>query len=411
MIELAIVSLLWLALLVTVARAGTRHLQRPWLPTVTMLATALSAALGEALPFTAVSPGFTLRTLIATVAGVFAGRLLARAMTGWAHWQEKTAEEAEKKAIDEGTLPPPRRRPRLVHPLIAVGLGVAGLPLLHNVVTANHENLEVLTTPRDPKTGIVRCAEDVLLQGNSGHAVLLVHGFLSSPTDFADLALRLHERGLTVRVLRLPGHGLTPGALETTTADDLVKAVREAREELSASHETVSLVGFSMGATLAALEAAERPVASLVLVNPYLGELVTPWWCPISVEALTPITSRFTQRVMCPESLRGVDRREGLAAMRMYRTLPLAPVLEVEDLARRLEALDAPHRIDAPTLLLSGDLDRVVPGERARDWFGKFATARSRVVRFERSDHRLYRDWDGEEAVRLTVVWTLGGAR
>src|ERR1051325_7019316 len=83
-IEFVLLCVAWAAFLVFVSRAGTKHLQRPHVGVTLPAAAGVLAALFEALPTCAVSPGFTLRTAIAVFGGVMAGRLFARLAKYWA---------------------------------------------------------------------------------------------------------------------------------------------------------------------------------------------------------------------------------------------------------------------------------------------------------------------------------------
>ncbi|MHC4377365.1 MAG: alpha/beta hydrolase [Planctomycetota bacterium] len=138
--------------------------------------------------------------------------------------------------------------------------------------------------PRDPLTGIIEGAEERRLGPvDAPAAVLLLHGYSSSPRDWAGLPEALATAGWAVHVPLLPGHGTHPEDLAATTNADLRTAVRAEFDALAARHERVVVAGFSMGGALATELAAERPVERLVLVAPYY-RATRPWFSPISVE-------------------------------------------------------------------------------------------------------------------------------
>src|SRR5438045_2046546 len=60
--------------------------------------------------------------------------------------------------------------------------------------------------------------------------VLLLHGFGGSPVEVQPLALSLADKGYTVDVPLLPGHGTTPRDFAATRNEQLIDA---ARNELS----------------------------------------------------------------------------------------------------------------------------------------------------------------------------------
>ncbi|WP_456698083.1 alpha/beta hydrolase [Aeromicrobium sp. P5_D10] len=100
--------------------------------------------------------------------------------------------------------------------------------------------------------------------------VLLSHGFTGSPASMTPWAKHLAERGHSVAVPRLPGHGTTWQEMNRTRWQDWYGEVDAALTELRAHCDHVVVAGLSMGGCLALRLAQQRPddVAALVLVNP-----------------------------------------------------------------------------------------------------------------------------------------------
>jgi len=103
--------------------------------------------------------------------------------------------------------------------------------------------------------------------------VLLSHGFTGSPASITPWARSLAERGHTVRVPRLPGHGTTWQDLNATRWDDWYATVDATLSELRERCDQVVVGGLSMGGALALRLAELRPddVDALVVVNPAIG--------------------------------------------------------------------------------------------------------------------------------------------
>jgi alpha-beta hydrolase superfamily lysophospholipase len=110
--------------------------------------------------------------------------------------------------------------------------------------------------------------------------ILLLHGLSDSPYSMRSLALRLRAEGFHVLGLRVPGHGLAPVGLTTTTWQDMAAAVPLAMKHLAARlpGRPLAMVGYSNGGALAvhyslrALEDYSLPPASrLVLLSPEVG--------------------------------------------------------------------------------------------------------------------------------------------
>lgn len=112
-------------------------------------------------------------------------------------------------------------------------------------------------------------------------AVLLLHGLTDSPYSLRALGERLHQRGLAVLLLRLPGHGTAPAGLVHTRWEDWAAATRIGARHLAAhlsAGQPLYLVGYSTGAALAVeyalarLRGEDLPEArGLVLISPAIG--------------------------------------------------------------------------------------------------------------------------------------------
>ena len=100
--------------------------------------------------------------------------------------------------------------------------------------------------------------------------VLLCHGFTGSPQSLRPWAEYLAERGLTVSLPLLPGHGTRWEDMQVTGWQDWYAEVDRALRELLDRCSQVFVFGLSMGAALALRLAAKHgdEVAGLVLVNP-----------------------------------------------------------------------------------------------------------------------------------------------
>jgi carboxylesterase len=396
MIEFGVLAAAWLVLLVWASRKGTKHLLAKHVGVTLPVAGGVCAALLEALPTMAISPGFTIRTAIAVLAGVFAGRLFGKVAILWAAGHEKRA------AGD-----PSARPPRLVHPLIAAGLFVAGVPTLWHVVTSNYALIEELSTPRDETTGIVHGSEEFRFEDGEEPrdlnlrldvGVLLIHGLYGSPTDFGELPERASASFTDVHAPLLPGHGRTPDSLDAVWAQDYRKFVRTAYDELAAKHRSVVVVGGSMGAALAVHVAAERKPAALVLVSPYFGRLATPSWCPVSFDSLVGPLSRVTRRMIVDQDMRG----------RRYASQSLHALRQARDLGLAADAAAA--GVSCPTLVLVGSRDVIVSPQSTLDWTAaRIPTATTWAL--ASSGHDLFNDVDGDKAVEATVKFLVENAK
>lgn len=172
--------------------------------------------------------------------------------------------------------------------------------------------------------------------------ILLVHGFSSSPWEVKQSAKELAAQGWEALGIRLPGHGTSSEDLAGRRLEEWEAAVAKGYGLLAAQGPPVVL-GVSTGALLLAQLAAQRPVAGLILLSPFLRlqHRLAPW--AGLLRYLRPY-----QVVEVPARLQRY----------YYRRRPLAAVHQLNRLLRRLPALLP--QIYAPVLVVSGQGDRTI---------------------------------------------------
>ncbi len=109
------------------------------------------------------------------------------------------------------------------------------------------------------------------------NAVLLLHGLAGSSLEVARLAQMLQQSGLSVVAPDIPGFAY--GTPESGW-QSWVQVVREHVQSLKSRYTTVSVVGVSMGATLAMEVATHEDINALVLLSVALGYdgWAVPWY-------------------------------------------------------------------------------------------------------------------------------------
>lgn len=105
-------------------------------------------------------------------------------------------------------------------------------------------------------------------------AVLLIHGSTGNPGDLRLLADHLHERGLTVANVLLPGHGKLKDAPPEARWKTCLSEVRVRYAALARAYDAVHVVGFSFGAALALHLAVEERPRTLTLLSAALNPRV-----------------------------------------------------------------------------------------------------------------------------------------
>lgn len=232
-------------------------------------------------------------------------------------------------------------------------------------------------------------------------AVLFVHGFLGSQTNFHDLPDEVASAGWYVRTMRLPGHGTSPRDFERTSADDLQAGVLDEVRGMKKRFETVVLVGHSLGGALVTLAAAEEPVEGVVLCSPFFG---------LSINSIVGIPSEKIIR-SAATVLRWVPRPPGRAPVNLkenwpyidaYHWIPVQGALAALDAGARADSTAILERITCPTLLIHARRDTVTSPEAAAKALDRMGSSSKKIIWLEKSDHVIF--WDYEEATVTHAV-------
>lgn len=103
--------------------------------------------------------------------------------------------------------------------------------------------------------------------GTNGRAVLLVHGWTTTPYELRRLGKYLNKKGYTVCAPLLTGHGTIPADLENVSWETWSRDVENAYSELSKKYKKIHAIGTSLGASLVSVLAGNNPeISSLVLM-------------------------------------------------------------------------------------------------------------------------------------------------
>ncbi len=132
-----------------------------------------------------------------------------------------------------------------------------------------------------PETQKKKQQFETFYQGNTGHVVILLPGLCGSEMEMGPIPRLIKQSGHTLIIPRIPGYSAHTGITRFSSWIEYVDALIETALE---AHETISLVGLSMGATLA-LSIAERNqnIQSLILLAPVLAfdGWAVPWYHPL----------------------------------------------------------------------------------------------------------------------------------
>lgn len=241
------------------------------------------------------------------------------------------------------------------------------------------------------------------LEGRADRAaVLLVHGLGGGPYELQRLGEAFAARGHTAHGLVLPGHEAGPLRMPASAWATWHGAVASRYEALRARFTTVHLVGFSTGATLSLLFAADAGLSgSLVLLAPFV-RIARPPWSPLAPERVVRKFGFISQVPRLPPPLRDRATRDEVARCTTFRTFNLDATRSALDLVAL--AVDAAPRVQAPTLIVQGARDSVVDPAGARDLAARLPGG-GRLAWMARSDHLLTLDEDRAAVTREVLAF------
>jgi carboxylesterase len=191
------------------------------------------------------------------------------------------------------------------------------------------------------------------LPGTNGKAVLLIHGWTSTPYEVLRLGRYLNENGYTVSGPMLRGHGTVPKNLEGLKWSDWLADIEQAYLALKKDHQKVYVGGTSIGSSLAIMLAKKYvDISGLIL-------MATPY--RVKLESVTANIVRFVSKFkkynkkFYPPTF-GVSTT--ITRLISYQSYPIKNALETYDLikASRLSIPD----IKQPCLIMQSTRDHIV---------------------------------------------------
>nr|WP_202447012.1 alpha/beta fold hydrolase [Streptomyces sp. SID5468] len=224
--------------------------------------------------------------------------------------------------------------------------------------------------------------------------VLLCHGFTGSPQSMRPWGEYLADRGLSVSVPLLPGHGTRWQDMQITGWQDWYAEVERELLALRDRCRRVFVFGLSMGGSLTLRLAARHPseVSGIALVNPAVRAYGAAFKAVPVLRHLMPSVAGIASDIA----------KDGQAEVGYDRT-PLHAVYAMTRLWRLVEA-DLP-RVTAPLLLMTSRVDHVVdPANSDVVAAGVGSTDITRRT-LDRSYHVATLDHDAEEIFRTSYAF------
>lgn len=221
------------------------------------------------------------------------------------------------------------------------------------------------TTDRIETTVTARGLKLYVREQGAGHPLLLVNG-IGANTEMWGLAEEILAGGSRTIAFDCPGTGRSQTSLLPLSMPKLASVVVAALDELG--HECVDVMGFSFGGALAqqlAYDAPER-VRRLALVSTGCGWGSTPGSPPALSAVANPLRYYSPSWYHLTCCLLGEPESDEAGAIERFEHLPTPLGYTYQLLALASWSSRAwLHRVETPTLVVSGERDRLVPPSNA----------------------------------------------
>jgi len=226
-------------------------------------------------------------------------------------------------------------------------------------------------------------------KGNNKKAVLLLHGWSTTPYEIRRLGMFLNEGGYTVYAPMLAGHGTKPADLENVIYQDWLNDGQIAFDNLNKKYKQVFIGGTSMGASLTIQLAKEnKNIAGLIL-------MATPYRLRFEeiVDLLVRFFSKFKKyhKKFYPPTFGSSTTVTRLISYQQY---PLKNVLELAELVK--ESRKDLNKIFQPCLIMQSSSDHIISKSSLIKIYNQISSKKKKKKYVKRSYHTFIADIKNE---------------
>ncbi len=235
-------------------------------------------------------------------------------------------------------------------------------------------------------------ANPFLFEASENTAVLLIHGFSSTPREMVYIAKSLHKQGFTVRGMLLPGHALRPADLEHSDSSMWYTAVLEEYSALRNRYKRVYIVGFSLGGLLSLKLSAEHDdIAGLTAIAPFF-RLSSHHFYVKQPGTLVKFSIPFVPYVWKSEAYVNINDPVERNKHICYDAVSTKPLHSMLDMAQAISTtLSSIHQ---PALLIHTKEDKVVCSTGTEFIYNSISSKDKEIMWVTRSNHVIPVDYD-----------------
>lgn len=224
---------------------------------------------------------------------------------------------------------------------------------------------------------------------------LLIHGFTGSPLEMRELGVFLQEKGLTVSIPLLSGHGATPEDLNRVRWQDWVAQVEDALAELRGQCETVFVAGLSLGSLLTLhLAAQHADIRGIAIYSPATRVANRFFWLlPVARYLIRQWPKEPEER----DDLTDTQADSGVWHYDSYPTSGANELRKFQQVVRRELG-----SVQVPAIVFYSTGDKMIHPEAGPYTFERLGSADKELVTLHNSGHNLVVDSERESVYART---------
>ncbi len=229
---------------------------------------------------------------------------------------------------------------------------------------------------------------------NKEIGVVLVHGYTGSPSSMRPWAEYLNQKGYTVRVPLLPGHGTKPEDLSQIKWQEWPEKVESELDELRKNCKKIFICGFSMGGgtTLHLATKHSDKITGIILVNPMIH-------LPFIGTKLAYLLSRIKKY----RSSAGDDIKRPGVTQGGYEVMSTEGIYQILQMLKYTRA--NLHRVSVPMQLFHSVDDHTLPVSNTEIVMKRVGSLSKERIELTNSFHVATLDYDAEIIFENSLIF------
>lgn len=229
---------------------------------------------------------------------------------------------------------------------------------------------------------------------NKEIGVVLVHGYTGSPSSMRPWAEYLNQKGYTVRVPLLPGHGTKPEDLSEIKWQQWPEKVESELDELRKNCTKIFICGFSMGGgtTLHLATKHSDKITGIILVNPMIH-------LPFIGTKLAYVLSRLKKY----RSSAGDDIKRPGVTQGGYEVMSTKGIYQILQMLKITRA--HLHRVNVPMQLFHSVDDHTLPVSNTEIVMKRVGSSTKERIELINSFHVATLDYDAEIIFENSLIF------